>query len=384
MSALVMGVGMLFVARSEAQRAADAAALAAASTYLENANPWNAIAPAKQRAKDVAANNVVRGIPVDTTEISDTPLITTTEELTIEVIPDSFKVRVRVMRDSIRLYFAPVLGMQRGYVAARAAAEAAEAGSIQCLKPWAIPDENYSEMSLGTLDTLKIPSDEMFDPGYDPVDSWFYAIQLPEHDPTQMTKTSCWGPLGDAPTVPKPASDTTPCADGNARCEARWGDCPESPGTGSCWYRSYICNDNCQDVPLNATFTVEKGNMIGPSSQAVNDMIMRDPNAYYDEATGTVRRGPMGTIVNPEETSRIIKVGLYDPYTYTHPDQYSIALTGFAYFLIEPGPYTYKGRVGLYDPDLADAIIGRFLFYAQGSAGGSQTTPFTRFLRLVE
>jgi hypothetical protein len=60
-------------------------------------------------------------------------------------------------------------------------------------------------------------------------------------------------------------------------------------------------------------------------------------------------------------------------------------LTGFAYFLVEKLPgASYLGRQGLYDPDNTDAIIGRFLFYAQGSGGGPSTTPFTRVLRLVK
>ncbi len=305
----------------------------------------------------------------------------------MEVIPDSFKVRVWVYRDSLSLYFAPILNVFMGKVGAKAAAEAAEAGTIQCLKPWAIPDEDYSTSDLGQLDTLKIPTDEVIDPNYDPVDSWFFAIKL---DTTNMPpKTSCAAPKGDNPwqgTEERwgaPAPRPNPSSDPDNACAGP----VLGAGGESCWYRSYICNEWCGESGLTEPYPVIKGNMVGPTAQGLNDLLMSDPDVWFDEQNDVLRRGSGSVsdpVVDANDTRRAIRVGLYDPHTYTHPDQYTIDLTGFAYFFLEDGPHTYKGRTGLYDPDQAEAVIGRFLFHAPGTGGGPSTTPFTRYLRLVE
>ena len=66
--ALGLDIGMLFNARSEAQRAADSAALAGASAFLDF--PANeATKPAHERAIEYATQNTVRNSAVDPSEV---------------------------------------------------------------------------------------------------------------------------------------------------------------------------------------------------------------------------------------------------------------------------------------------------------------------------
>jgi uncharacterized membrane protein len=74
MGALAVDLGKLFKARGDAQRAADAAALAGASAYLDCLSPFPAADSAKRRAMRLAAQNYVGTIPVDTNEVDDAPL----------------------------------------------------------------------------------------------------------------------------------------------------------------------------------------------------------------------------------------------------------------------------------------------------------------------
>ena len=74
--ALVIDLGSLFTARAEAQRAADAAALAGASAWLDHA-PGEAAPIAMLRAQEYATANHVRNA------------LLTEDEVSVEVIPAS-------------------------------------------------------------------------------------------------------------------------------------------------------------------------------------------------------------------------------------------------------------------------------------------------------
>ncbi len=127
MIALAVDLGMAFTARSEAQRVADAAALAGGSAFLDLPAD-EAEDTARARAYDYALRNVVRNVQVDSSEV------------TVQVLPDERKVRVWIRRNGLGTWFARVLGINAVDVAAKAAAQASEAGEGSCLKPFAVPD----------------------------------------------------------------------------------------------------------------------------------------------------------------------------------------------------------------------------------------------------
>jgi hypothetical protein len=143
MGALAIDMGMLMKARSDAQRAADAAALAGASAY-QGAKPIDAVDSALVRATRLVGSNYVGGTFIDTsgaaTTVNGTRSVTEMAEAVVVVIPDSEKVRVIVRRPAVGTFFGRVLGFANVPISAKAAAIAATAGAGKCVKPFAIPD----------------------------------------------------------------------------------------------------------------------------------------------------------------------------------------------------------------------------------------------------
>lgn len=125
--ALGIDLGALFNARSEAQRAADAAALAGASAFLEFDNVA-AVGEAQRRALEYAGANEIRNASIDPGDVD------------VWVDPASQTVRAKVRRDSVATWFARLFGVESVDIGAEATAWAGEAGAASCLKPFAIPD----------------------------------------------------------------------------------------------------------------------------------------------------------------------------------------------------------------------------------------------------
>jgi hypothetical protein len=125
--ALAIDLGALFNARAEAQRAADAAALAGASAFLEFQQE-NARSVAVERAMSFATSNDIRGRRI------------APEDVTISVNLDSSTVRAHVRRNDVPTWFARLIGLDAVNVGAEATAWAGPAGAAQCVKPFAVPD----------------------------------------------------------------------------------------------------------------------------------------------------------------------------------------------------------------------------------------------------
>jgi uncharacterized membrane protein YgcG len=125
--ALGVDLGALFNARSEAQRAADAAALAGASAFLDFQNE-TARSVAVERATTFATKNDIRGRAI------------APEDVSIAVNLDSSTVRAVVRREGVPTWFARIFGIDAVNVSAEATAWAGMAGAAQCLKPFAVPD----------------------------------------------------------------------------------------------------------------------------------------------------------------------------------------------------------------------------------------------------
>ena len=131
-AALAVDLGLLFVARSEAQRAADAAAHAGAGFYQLNRDADATRAFVAQ----FAGNNTVRGVPVQLDPDAD-----------IDVEPAEARVRVRVRRTEdavdgpITTLFARALGLNEVGVSAVAAAQLFGATVAECILPIAVPDQ---------------------------------------------------------------------------------------------------------------------------------------------------------------------------------------------------------------------------------------------------
>lgn len=125
--ALGIDLGALFNARSEAQRTADAAALAGASAFLEYQEA-QAMAVAEERAVEYATSNDIRNELV------------VSEEVSVWVNLDSSTVRAAIRRNDVSTWFARLVGIDAVDIGAEATAWAGAAGAAQCVKPFAVPD----------------------------------------------------------------------------------------------------------------------------------------------------------------------------------------------------------------------------------------------------
>lgn len=128
--ALAVDVGMLLARRTESQRAADAAALGGAASFLTLPN--DASRP-RVWAKDYASRNIVDQSPAGV------------QDSDVDVLVPERKVRVRVRNTAARgnpvgTVFARVMGWDHVDVATVAAAEVSPAGSGICPLPVALPD----------------------------------------------------------------------------------------------------------------------------------------------------------------------------------------------------------------------------------------------------
>lgn len=118
--AFSLDLGLLYTARAETQRAADAAALAGASAFLNPAATF-----VEERAVEYATMHTIRGTPIDESEIDIDPNFGTRT------------VTVAVTRDTVPLWFAHLFGIGAKPVSASATASAVPANSASCVAPLA-------------------------------------------------------------------------------------------------------------------------------------------------------------------------------------------------------------------------------------------------------
>src|SRR5262245_48650784 len=141
LSMFVVDYGVMWLARVQAQNAADAGALAGATSrgYDELADPPAANGAAFQSAHAAAARHGIMGEFPDATVLFTCPAF----------VPAGIKcTRVDVFRDgmtngstAVDTYFAKVFGNVSQSVRATATAWTTSGNSTQCVRPWAVADK---------------------------------------------------------------------------------------------------------------------------------------------------------------------------------------------------------------------------------------------------
>jgi len=144
MAALAVDVGMLMKVRTDAQRAADAAALAGAQEFRDNPDPAAAKYDAALKALEYASRNYAGWKYVDTSAAifmdSGNNRIANSPEAYVQVLTDEQKVRVFIRPLPTSTFFGGLFRLPYVAITVKAAAQAVEAGSGKCVKPFAIPD----------------------------------------------------------------------------------------------------------------------------------------------------------------------------------------------------------------------------------------------------
>lgn len=369
--ALAIDMGMLYVAHSDAQRAADAAALAGASAFLDN-SPSAAVGPARQRALEYAQRNTFQNGPIDSTQVA------------ITVLQDSAKVGVYIHRDSVKTLFARVLGIRTVAISAFAAAQAVQAGAAKCLKPFAVPDlwsdpldDKNGDRVPDNGETWTFPNATTYYEAFNGTNgatatgygSGFRNLSSPGYANDFGRQISIKVADPNSPYVPQPGvflpwqipTDPTeqPCSGGSGGLTG-----------GAAAYRQDVCSCNNSSVELGTPYPIKTGNMIGPTFQGVGGLINQDPNAVWDPTTQTVQNSSYGG--DWMDSPRVVKLALFAPGQITSSGMQTITFNNFALMFVES------------QPNQKSPVTGRFLFFAKGSGSGPVTGSLVKTLKLIK
>ena len=290
---LAIDVGMFMTARSQAQNAADAGALAGATALVFNDFDDRSIGgPAVQGAVNTARANAVMAAEVSVGPADVTFPVGTGGE------PN--RVRVNVFRtggrdNPVATLIGPVFGVPTVDIRATATAEASRANSMTCVKPFTIPDKwiENGDPPWTTNSTF-----DRYDSRGDLIPNADVYIAPGESDYA-----------GYDPDLDKGMSLMIRAGTGN-NIEPTFYWSWKMPGEiGADWYHDNIVGCNPTVIAVPFLMTSEPGNMSGPTMAGIDDLIAQDPGAYWDTATNSVK-----STLSP--SPRIFPIPLYDPEYY--------------------------------------------------------------------
>ena len=284
---LAIDVGMLMTARSQAQNAADAGALAGAVALAFNdMNNRSSSGPAVQSALEAARANLVAGtaVSVQSGDVTFPPDPAGTFD----------RVQVKVYRTAERGNALPTLmaslfGMTSTGIAATATAEAVPANSMSCVKPWAIPDRWIERQT----------------PGWDSTDTFTAFPSNPSVFPDifrNVTQTTYSGytPAGAGTRITL-GPEVGHAVEGDMYMALRL------PGSnGEAQFLSNISGCESSRMSIGDLLTVESAATTADTIQGVNDLINLDPTAYWNSASNRV-------VSTHNPSPRIVAVPVYDP-----------------------------------------------------------------------
>jgi hypothetical protein len=275
LAALAVDMGLLYGARTEAQRTADSAALAGASMLFDA--PTDA-ALARSTAIEWASRNPVQGIA---------PTVLPED---VDVDLGESLVRVRVILTEahqanapIRNIFGRALGFLNSDVAVFAAAQAAVASGINCPLPFVLIDRWWDGTRGGLAEgnDLYVPPGDIYNAGPLAREDW----------PGSPGLNTGFG-TADKGRVLRIYPGST-------------GDSPqpgwyyplalEDPGADA--YRNWIqgCPNPDATFNLGDQIPIEPGRMVGPTTQGFQNLYNQDANAFWGTQAGGYVNAPPPT-----------------------------------------------------------------------------------------
>jgi Flp pilus assembly protein TadG len=345
-STLAIDVGMFMTARSQAQNAADAGALAGAvALAFDSFENRSASGPAVQSAIVTAKGNGIIGAPASVTS----------SDVTFPIAPDGSanRVRVAVFRtaarsNSIATLVGPVFGVPTVDINAAATAEAAPANAMTCVKPFTIPDK-WVENSAGPWTT---------DSTFDRYDNKGKLLAKPDvYIPPGKPGYAGYDPIKDKGTPLMIRAGT-----GNNISPSMYWSWKMPNDIGGDFYRDNIANCNQSVFTYNDPMNPEPGAMAGPTADGIDDLIAKDPTAKWDTVNNRLMSDK-----NP--SPRVFPIPLYDPDYYqlgkANGRDASLRMANWIGFFVESrsGNNVY-GRItpilGVIDPNAGPAPAGAF------------------------
>jgi Flp pilus assembly protein TadG len=287
MAALAVDIANFFVVKSEAQRAADAAALAGATLWANSgctstvAGCASFQAQATNEAISVGNQDLVGGLNpnIQSGDVSFNFSVANDPRITVEVQ------RSAARSDAVPTFFGAIFGVSQVDIAAKATAEAYNPGNgngpgigTYCLKPWLFPNcdpshtgGSNSNPACPTSDNYFVtPSNTIANPSV-----LGTLLTIKPGNPNQAIVPSQYYPV-DLPPGTAPA-ECPSCVNGGG-------------GGGASLYRQNIecCNTNTFTCGATVTLNMETGNVVGPTRQGVDCLIHEGPNGSgQDTLTGT-------------------------------------------------------------------------------------------------
>jgi hypothetical protein len=357
---LGIDLGMAYTARAEAQRVADAAALAGASVFLEQ-NP--SAADAEARARNWAARNVVRNRPVDPDE-----------DVEVQVILEDSRVRVWISRGGLPAWFSRFLGYRDLSVKAMAAASVRDTGVAQCLKPWAVID------LFADANGVRPPAGTVYD------EQQGHRYEPNVNDAEDPTGYGSYESDVGMPMVIKaqdPTSDYVP--EPGVFLPIQLPQDPDreicSPGGGGgATYRNDICACNSSAISIGDELPIEPGNMVGPTKQGMDKLLDQEPRrlAWSDEQNAVVDLDVVtadGSYAEVGASPRIVPMILIGPDQIVKSGMQDVIVRNMALFFIEG--FNSQGNKA--------ELTGRFFGPVKGiDEYNHVTSPEVKILRLVE
>jgi hypothetical protein len=406
LAGLGIDLASLYAARTEAQRAADAAALAAAKVFVTSgctsasggcvSGGFQETLAIQQAQLTGNQNNVggqqVQILPSDVTFNYPTPQ---DPEVTVVVQRSAARGTPDEPGGAMPTFFAKIFGITSADVSASATAEAFNpSGSglsvgAKCLKPWVLPNCDYNHLvNLGdpsgntSCPTLggQYPSYfldpnnsyQILKPG--PVSSGGVIGQLMTIKPGDPSQASTPGQF--YPVFLPPGSNPSVCPS----CASSGGG---TGGSGSgALYRQNIecCNQNIIVCGQN-TIQPITGNMVGPTQQGIDCLIHQsntggqdtlDPNTMNMTAGSKNPYFPAGASITSSDS--LVTVPVYDGTQLcpgkSCPSTVNVNIIGFMQLFIkaETNP---QGTVQAYVVNIAGGCGGGGGGSSGGSGGGS-------------
>jgi Flp pilus assembly protein TadG len=283
---LALDVGMFMAARSQAQNAADAGALAGATTLYYN--DWNNRSPSGP-----AVQNAIAAATHSANHVMSTNVSVYASDVTF---PTPERVQVTVHRTGARdnpllPFIAPMFGIDTVDLGATAIAEASPANAMTCVKPFTIPDK-WDERQSPPWD----PSDT-----FDVVDNQKNPLAVPDVYTPRGPGYTGYSALDFGTTV------VIKGANGNNIYPSIYFPYSMAGVTGAAAYEWNIENCNTTMMEWDQRLLAEPGNMSGPTRAGVLDLIAQDPGAYWDGTRVVSTKSP---------SPRVAPIPVFDPQFY--------------------------------------------------------------------
>lgn len=282
LAALCIDLGVLYTARTSAQHAADAAALAGAYTFVNNPGASQPTA-AQQAAIAVAGANKVLGQPVAIT--ADNVNVNFAEQKVTVTVP-------RVADNGVGTFFAKAFGVSKVDVQVKATARASlSAGASRCIKPIYIPN---TVLSTRTPYTSACSAGEiLIDPTTRTVTPW--------------AKAQLAGCTLIRPTSPSDVNNggfssgqffSLDFGSGGSTYRCTWSSC----------LNSAACKADANLIACNSSYPVQTGDMVGPTKQGVGDLVGNNPDVWI--GPGDYELG--GTTTQVDTSRQVAVVPVWD------------------------------------------------------------------------